>query len=132
MAYMAWTLITFIGFTVLVAVISGIVTKGDDQGTTDGYFLAGRGLPGGGTMHYLYAVLVLLPLELLIMYIFNVNNKRKHPELEAWTQKDVHAVDMTPWKYRRICAVLIIVCCIVVYAAFSPLGFGTWAYSQPF
>lgn len=97
-----------------------------------GFLLIAPSYPGGGTMHYLYAVLVLLPLELLIMYIFNVNNKKKHPELEAWTQEDVHAVDMTPWKYRRICAVLIIVCCIVVYAAFSPLGFGTWAYSQPF
>ena len=37
---------TFIGFTILVAVISYVKTKGDDQSTADGYFLAGRGLPG--------------------------------------------------------------------------------------
>ncbi len=43
---MAWTLITFVGFTILVAVISYLKTKGDDQSTADGYFLAGRGLPG--------------------------------------------------------------------------------------
>lgn len=43
---MIWTLVTFIGFTVLVAVISYLKTKGDDQTTADGYFLAGRGLPG--------------------------------------------------------------------------------------
>ena len=39
-------MITFIGFTILVAVISYVKTKGDDQTTADGYFLAGRGLPG--------------------------------------------------------------------------------------
>ena len=43
---MAFTFITFVGFTVLVAVISYLKTKGDDQTTADGYFLAGRGLPG--------------------------------------------------------------------------------------
>lgn len=43
---MAWTLFTFVGFTILVAVISYVKTKGDDQTTADGYFLAGRGLPG--------------------------------------------------------------------------------------
>ena len=43
---MLWTLISFVGFTVLVAIISYFKTKGDDQGTAEGYFLAGRGLPG--------------------------------------------------------------------------------------
>ena len=43
---MLWTLITFVGFTVLVAVISAIATKDDKQDSADGYFLAGRGLPG--------------------------------------------------------------------------------------
>ena len=43
---MVWTMATFIGFTILVAVISYVKTKDDDQSTADGYFLAGRGLPG--------------------------------------------------------------------------------------
>ncbi len=43
---MLWTLITFVFFTILVAVVSYVKTKGDDQTTTEGYFLAGRGLPG--------------------------------------------------------------------------------------
>ena len=43
---MLWTLISFIGFTILVAVISYIKTKDDRQDTSEGYFLAGRGLPG--------------------------------------------------------------------------------------
>ncbi|MGN1013955.1 MAG: solute:sodium symporter family transporter [Butyricicoccus sp.] len=98
-----------------------------------GFLLIAPCYPGTtDTIHYLYAVLVLLPLELLIMFFLNQRNKAKHPEMKAWIQEDANAVDLTPWKYRKICAVLIIICCLVVYALFSPLGVGTWAYSQPF
>ena len=78
----------------------------------------------GGTIHYLYAILVLWPIELLIMAFLDHKNKKDHPDMEAWEQEDVHAVDMTPWKYRKVCAVAIIALCIIVYAAFSPLGLG--------
>lgn len=37
---------TFIGFTVFVAILSWWKTRGDDLSTKEGYFLAGRGLPG--------------------------------------------------------------------------------------
>ena len=43
---MLWTLISFVGFTILAAVISYFKTKDDNQSTSEGYFLAGRGLPG--------------------------------------------------------------------------------------
>lgn len=78
----------------------------------------------GGSIHYLYAIFVLWPIELLIMAFLNHKNKKDHPDMEAWEQEDVHAVDMTPWKYRKVCAVAIIALCIIVYAAFSPLGLG--------
>lgn len=78
----------------------------------------------GGSIHYLYAILVLWPIELLIMAFLNYKNKKDHPDMEAWEQEDVHAVDMTPWRYRKVCAVAIIALCIIVYAAFSPLGLG--------
>lgn len=78
----------------------------------------------GGTIHYLYAIAILWPIELLIMAFLNHKNKKDHPDMEAWEQEDVHAVDMTPWKYRKVCAVAIIALCIIVYAAFSPLGLG--------
>lgn len=42
----ALMLLTFVGFTALVALISYVKTKGDDTSTKEGYFLAGRGLPG--------------------------------------------------------------------------------------
>ncbi len=85
----------------------------------------------GDYFHYLYAVLVLLPLELLLMFLMNQKNRKVSSE-PAWEQKDVGAVDLTPWKYRWVATALIIVCVIAVYAAFSPLGIGTWGYSQPF
>ena len=81
-------------------------------------------------LHYLYAVFVLLPVELLVMFIFNQRNKAKHPE--AWVQKDIGAVDLTPWKYRWVATALILICVAAVYLAFSPLGIGTWSYTQPF
>ena len=43
---MAFTVITFVAFTALVAVLSWWKTRGDDLSTKEGYFLAGRGLPG--------------------------------------------------------------------------------------
>lgn len=83
----------------------------------------------GDRFHYLYAVLVLLPLELLLMFFMNRYNKKKNHAL-AWKQEDAGAVDLTPWKYRWVATALIIICIIAVYAAFSPIGIGTWGYAQ--
>lgn len=41
-----WTLLTFIGFTALVAVISYYATRKEDLKTSDGFFLGGRSLSG--------------------------------------------------------------------------------------
>lgn len=43
---MLFTVVTFVAFTVLVAVLSWWKTRDDDLSTKEGYFLAGRGLPG--------------------------------------------------------------------------------------
>ncbi len=83
-------------------------------------------------IHYLYAVLILLPMELLILLILNIRNKRKNPHIQDWIQNDAGVVDLTPWKYRKVCAVIIIVVCLLVYMFFSPLGIGTWGYTQTF
>ena len=116
-------------FTAKFILIFHIVFYGSFLLISPSYSLFGG---GNGTIHYLYAVLVLWPLEMIIMALLNSNNKKKHPELVAWVQKDVSAVDLTPWKYRGIAAVGILLFIAVVYLAFSPLGIGTWAYSQPF
>ena len=39
-------IITFIGFTALVAIISYLKTKNTDEKSSDGYFLGGRSLTG--------------------------------------------------------------------------------------
>lgn len=57
---------------------------------------------------------------MLIMYLMYRRNKNKGAEV--WVQKDVGAVDLTPWKYSKI--VSVIVCVLLVYLAFSPLGIG--------
>lgn len=46
MEHLVFTLVTFIFFTALVAVISAKIVSGDDQSTAKGYFLAGSGLGG--------------------------------------------------------------------------------------
>ena len=79
--------------------------------------------PTGGDMHYLYAITVLLPIEILIMFIMNCMNKNK-AGVEAWVQEDVKAVDMTPWKYRWVAAAIVVIGVLAVYAFFSPLGVG--------
>lgn len=79
---------------------------------------------GDGAIHYLYAVSILWPVELLIMYFMNRANKNKG-EAE-WIQEDVKAVDLTPWKYRKIISVIVMICVVLVYIAFSPLGMGSW------
>lgn len=73
-----------------------------------------------GSVHYLWAISVLLPVEFLMLYIMNTRNKVNQPE--PWVQKDVQAVDLTPWKYRWVMAAIVLVGVLVVYAIFSPLG----------
>ena len=41
-----WTMVSFVFFTVLVAVISWYLTKKEDLSTNTGYFLGGRSLSG--------------------------------------------------------------------------------------
>ena len=43
---MAFTAITFVAFTALVALISWWKTRGDNLDTQDGYYLGGRSLTG--------------------------------------------------------------------------------------
>lgn len=43
---MIWIALSFLFFTAMVAVISAWKTRDDKLDTAEGYFLAGRGLPG--------------------------------------------------------------------------------------
>ncbi|MDO4617348.1 MAG: solute:sodium symporter family transporter [Lachnospiraceae bacterium] len=114
-------------YTAKVILVFHIVFYGGFLLISPSYSLLGG---GDGTIHYLYAVLILWPIELLIMFLLSRHNKVKNGA-QAWVQEDVGAVDMTPWKYRKIAAIIILILVALVYIAFSPLGVGTWAYSQP-
>ena len=58
--------------------------------------------PGSSNpIHYLYAMAVLFPIELLIMWYLN----KYHPA-EEYEIHDVGAVDLTPWKYRHIVSII--------------------------
>ena len=67
--------------------------------------------------HYLYAMAVLFPIELIIMWV--LNKMGKGPEYEV---KDVGAVDLTPWKYRHVVSLIGIIIAVIIYLVFSPVG----------
>lgn len=69
-------------------------------------------------IHYLYAIAVLFPVDMLIMWLF----QRFRPTDKAFVLKDSGAVDLTPWKYRHVASGLAIVLTIAIYILFSPLG----------
>ncbi|MBQ8584857.1 MAG: solute:sodium symporter family transporter [Butyricicoccus sp.] len=68
-------------------------------------------------IHYLYAMAVLFPVELIIMWALN-----KYRPGEEYIIRDVGAVDLTPWKYRHIVSIAGILLAIGIYVFFSPLG----------
>ena len=128
------SLVMLIGLPVLSAVFGGFIFKHLPKYAAKfilvfhiifygAFLLIGPSYPSGGEMHYLYAIAVLLPIEILILFLMNLNNKKKNPEV-AWVQEDVQAVDMTPWKYRYVAAAIIVIGVLAVYAFFSPLGVG--------
>ena len=74
--------------------------------------------PGSSNpIHYLYAMAVLFPIELLIMWYLN-----KYRGTEDYVPTDVGAVDLTPWKYRHIVCIIGIILAIGIYILFSPIG----------
>jgi len=68
-------------------------------------------------VHYLYAMAVLFPVELLIMWALN-----KYRPAEEYIPQDVGAVDLTPWKYRHVVSIAGLVLAVAIYVLFSPLG----------
>ncbi len=68
-------------------------------------------------IHYLYAMAVLFPIYLLIMFIL-----QKVRPSEEYQVPNVHAVDLKPWKYRWHFTVAGLIVAVVFYIVFSPLG----------
>ncbi|MGN1008990.1 MAG: hypothetical protein ACI4PV_08585, partial [Butyricicoccus sp.] len=68
-------------------------------------------------IHYLYAMAVLFPIEMLIMWFLN-----KYKAEEEYVVPDAGAVDLTPWKYRHVVSILGLIVAVAIYIYFSPLG----------
>lgn len=123
------SLLLIVGIPVLTAVFGGFFFKYLPKYAAKVALVMHIVLYGGflilfsSKIHYMYAIAVLWPLEMLMMYLLNRINKKK-AGVEAWVQEDVQAVDMTPWKYRWPVAIVIIICVVAVYLFFSPLGVG--------
>lgn len=75
-------------------------------------------IPALQNVHYLYVLAVLFVLNVAVMLLIGKISPRTTP----YVMQDVGAVDLTPWKYRKIAAIgaLCLMCC--VYLLFSPLG----------
>ena len=75
-------------------------------------------IPALQNVHYLYVLAVLFVLNVAVMLLIG----RISPRATPYVMQDVGAVDLTPWKYRKIAAIgaLCLMCC--VYLLFSPLG----------
>ena len=61
--------------------------------------------------HFVGLVFVLLIAMMLII-------GKLAPRDEPWNQQDVGAIDMTPWKGAKVCALLLVVLVIAIYLAF--------------
>ena len=68
-------------------------------------------------IHYLYAQAVLFPVLMLIMWFLN-----KFKAEEEFIVPDAGVVDLTPWKYRHIVAIVGLILAVSIYIFFSPLG----------
>ena len=78
------------------------------------YWLATLLLP---QVHYLYFFAILFPFDVLVMYVIT----KRHPRTELIEIQEKAQVDMTPWKYGKLVAVLSILALLGMYFVFSPL-----------
>lgn len=69
-------------------------------------------------IHYLHVYGILFLCCVLIMLVCGKIAPRK----EAYVQKDVKQVDLTPWKYAKPLSTLIVTTLIYIYVVFSPMG----------
>lgn len=69
-------------------------------------------------VHFLYVLSVLFILDVIIMMLISKWKPDGKFILETFNTK----VDITPWKYTKVTAIVIIAAVIFTYAVFSPIG----------
>ncbi len=68
--------------------------------------------------HYLYILFCLFVFQIL----FQLAVGKIAPMAVPYVMKDAKVVDMTPWKNRKLAAVICVVLMLCLYATFSPIG----------
>jgi SSS family solute:Na+ symporter len=56
----------------------------------------------------------------IVILMLGVGEFRPRPA--AWIQKDVKAVDMTPWRYSRVAGLVLVAAAVTIYVAFADLS----------
>ena len=115
----------FFNVPILAAVIVGLFTKNVPARAAKVsivmhviLYSLSKFIPALQNVHYLYVLAVLFVLNVIVMLLIGKLTPRETP----YIMEDVGAVDLTPWKYRKLAAIgaLCLMCC--VYLLFSPLG----------
>ncbi|NGP45557.1 solute:sodium symporter family transporter [Bacillaceae bacterium SIJ1] len=75
-------------------------------------------------VNFLYVFAILFPLDVLIMLIVG----RWKPRETPYEMLDAKVVDLTPWKYAKHFAALIVIAIIGIYTFFSPIGVAEVSY----
>lgn len=74
-----------------------------------------------GDLNFLYIHSVLFFLDILVMW----GSTKFAPLAGGYSfTPNANKVDLTPWKYRKYVAVVVVLGIFTVYAIFSPLGIG--------
>lgn len=68
--------------------------------------------------HYLYVLFFLFVFQV----VFQLLVGKFYPMKTPYVMNDAKVVDMTPWKNRKIAAVICIILMLCLYATFSPIG----------
>ncbi|WP_036768769.1 solute:sodium symporter family transporter [Pontibacillus halophilus] len=116
----------FINIPILGAIVIGFFTKyvpaiAPKIATITHLILYGASKVVLGDLNFLYVLAILFPLNIALQLIIAQFRSRETP----YEMQDSGAVDMTPWKHRKLTTALILIMVIGLYVFFSPLGVAT-------
>lgn len=111
-----------IGFTLIpIGYFIPFGQKIDDDGETVSKFLSGDYMNG---FHYLGLVFAIIVITMLIIGILK-------PRSTEFIQRDVKAVDMTPWKHGKKVGALLCIAVVAIYTVFANSAAFTQDHNNP-
>jgi len=70
------------------------------------------------SISFIHVYAILFVIEVAIMWFIG----QIQPMAQAWHYQRETVVDLTPWRYAKFTAALLMACIIATYVLFSPLG----------